>query len=152
MTTNSFESYLIRTTFRLVIIGTVWHLFSNVEIKKPKKCYPSLKKFKNGPLKIKNSKIRARHLNSMLIQVQKNIWVQFQGTDSYPINECIYIYVTIYLSLCKQSADPNLFEEQIVYHNPYIYDIYTLCIIYKFLQRSIQIYIYVDCTMYNAYT
>ena len=35
----------IRTTFRLVITGTVWHLFQ----------------FKNGPLKIKNSKIRARH-------------------------------------------------------------------------------------------
>ena len=62
----------------------------------------------NGPLKIKNSKIRARHINHMLIWVQKDIWVQeillfeewvmgggsklkVQGKDSYSVNECIHL-------------------------------------------------------------
>ena len=46
-TTNILDSYFIRTTFCLVIIGTVWHLFSNFEIMTKKVFfeifYPSLK-------------------------------------------------------------------------------------------------------------
>ena len=53
------KSYFIRTTFRLVIIRTIWHLFSNFEIKRSKKCvigifYPSLKKFQKCTLKNEN--------------------------------------------------------------------------------------------------
>ena len=63
-----------------------------------------IERFKNLPLKIKNSKIRARHISLMLI-VQKDIWVKeiigsmgyggyklkVQGTHSYLVNE-VYMY------------------------------------------------------------
>ena len=39
MTTNMLESYLIKTSFCLVIIGIVWHLFSNFKMKRTKKVY-----------------------------------------------------------------------------------------------------------------
>ena len=39
MSTKMIESYFFRTTFRLVIIGTVWCLFSNFEIKQPKNVF-----------------------------------------------------------------------------------------------------------------
>ena len=37
MTKNMLESYFIRTIFRLVVTGTVWHLFPNFEMKRPKR-------------------------------------------------------------------------------------------------------------------
>ena len=62
MTTKNVESYFIRTTFRLVIIGTVCHLFSNFYIERPKKFflkifYPSLKNIQKWtPKNFKNPK------------------------------------------------------------------------------------------------
>ena len=55
------ESYFIQICFFLVIIGTVWHLFSNFEIKIKIKVvfgifYPPLEKFKRVPLKIEDKK------------------------------------------------------------------------------------------------
>ena len=51
---KNFESYFIKSTFRLVIIGTVWHLFSNLKLKdknsvfwKNSKMDPYNKKFEN---------------------------------------------------------------------------------------------------------
>ena len=67
--------------------------------------YPSLKKIQNWNFKNQKFENRARHINSMLILVQKDIWVQeilllevlvmggggfklkVQGTDSYPVRE-----------------------------------------------------------------
>ena len=60
MTTTMLESYFIKTSFCLFIIGTVWHLFLHFKMNGPKRFFvifsPSLKKFQNGPLKIKISK------------------------------------------------------------------------------------------------
>ena len=77
MTTKVLESYIIRTTFCLVLLAPFGTFSQILKLKDYFGIiYPSLKKFKNGPLKIKNSKIRARHISSMLIWVQKDIWVQ----------------------------------------------------------------------------
>ena len=69
-----------------------------------------LKKIKNGPIKIENSRIPARNANSILIWIQKDtsvkeillleVWVRrvgstpiVHGMDSYPVNKCILIFI-----------------------------------------------------------
>ena len=73
-----------------------------------------IEKIQKWTSKNKKIEIRARHTNSMLIEVQKDICVQeilllevwfmewgggsklkVQGTNSYPVNECIYNYIYI---------------------------------------------------------
>ena len=112
MTTKMLDSYSLRKSFRLVIIGTGISS-QNLKSKDQKVVfgifYPSLKKFQNGPLKIKIPK--SEHGTQMLCWFRSNkvfgskisyywkygLWgggskLKVQGTDSYHVNECTYIY------------------------------------------------------------
>ena len=70
-TIENVKSCFIRTTFRLVIIeqfGTSSKILKLKDLKSVVwNILPIIEKDLNGPLKIKNSKIRARHTNSILL-------------------------------------------------------------------------------------
>ena len=98
------ESYFIRTSFRLVIIGPVWHLFSNFEMKRSKKCFwnilPSLRIPKCSQKITKNQKTEhvyfdldpKRYLGRRYPFIGSMGYegggakLKVQGVDSYPLN------------------------------------------------------------------
>ena len=102
MTTKMLK-VILSSTFCLVNIGTVWHLWKDQKMFLVI-FYPSLKKFENGSLKFKN--LSKTHKFYVDLGQKRYLCprdpiigsmgyggggykLKVPGTDSYPVNECI---------------------------------------------------------------